>query len=386
MARRRRRSHRVRPYQLAQEIYDRLEAIHKELLRRRSQKPDPATVQLTLHADLYGSARPEARRRFASMLIGRLAEEVQATVAACDPLHPGRVYCYWCESADCSHARPPAARMVFTGYNPTGLPLWEDFVSLCLRLNDPRVDRLHRNPPEPFSIFIAGADLHRDQLAVFGAKSRLFRIRFQAAIGYLSLGEGNGTGRVALTVQAVSTQRPGERQRLRLNLLGRTEAGSDITELLPGLPDQRLTELFQKADLRLRSTAVQRKINMQEIQTTVRHVAAGVEKIYRQASRRTKHARLRHSDPSRPAGAALRDVLEARTEDFLADTRRNTVVVLGPNGRVHVFNGQGLHVTSLTCSQQEVNRRVQRKIWRPLETAEIEKVRTAIVGRAEQNC
>jgi hypothetical protein len=51
---------------------------------------------------------------------------------------------------------------------------------------------------------------------------------------------------------------------------------------------------------------------------------------------------------------------------LLRDGRRGTVVVLGPNHRVHVFSTEGRHITSLLLDKEAVRRRQRRERWEPL--------------------
>jgi len=366
----------------AETIYERLEKIHLELLRRRSAEPKTVRLELPLAVELHTEDKKGAVRDFTEKLLGALEREVEESIAASSPFLRGRVYCFWCESAGCQHAEPPAPRMVFAGYNPTGIPLWEDFVSLCLRLRDSRIDRLYRTPPVPFSVSLSGSALTRDQLTVFGARSRLFRILSQTMVGYVSIDGSRVLDRLAVTLQVVSGAGPDGKSRLHLNVVGKTETGEDVWRAVAALPDQRLSDLFDKGARKLRSLSTQRAgpSRNEAVAGVLKHVAAGVEKICRQETRRTKHARLRHRDRSRPTGAALRDCKNAKAEDFLLDRRRRTVIVLGPHARAHVFNPEGRHVTSLVLKQEELDRRLHTRQWVPLEEEKRGELRERILS------
>ena len=175
--RRRRRKKPSDPVErLGLEIYDRLEALHRELLARRGEAPAPWELELHLATCVHGPERAQSANRFAVQITQHLEEAIAQRLAATAPLMPGHLYCYWCDSASCPHSMPATARTVFTGYEPTGTPRWQDFASLCLELGDARVDELHADPPRPFSVYMSRRTLTADQLSVFGARSRTFRV------------------------------------------------------------------------------------------------------------------------------------------------------------------------------------------------------------------
>ena len=382
LKKRRRSRARSLPLRLAREIFDRLERMHAELCRRRSAETAPLEAELNLPAHLGGADRDEASRTFAAALVATLGDQVAQNLASTVPFFPGCVYCFWCDSATCHHAVPPAPRSVFSGYDPTGLPRWEDLASLCLHIGDARVDRLHRDPPRPFTLFMPGKDLHRDQLTEFGSQSSLFAIHGQALVGYLPFDDRESLGTVALTLQVVETQVGRTAPRLAFNVIGKAVSGEDFGVAVERHADRRPADVFararrQLADLGTRRPGADRD---REIESLLKHSGANLERICRQESRRTKHARMRHRDPSRPAGAALKDVKRAKTEDFYRDRRRGTSVIVGPRSRAHFFNDQGRHVTSLVYRGDDIVNRVQTKQWIPLEAGECEQLRERILA------
>lgn len=384
--RRRRRPARDTTAQLALEIYERIEKLHAELLRRRTEAPAPAEIDLQIRASVHSAERERAAAAFAALLTERMEEEIAQRVAARSPLVPGHVYCFWCDSARCAHAAPPHSRAVFAGYEPNGLPRWEEFASFCLAVKTPRVHELHEEPPRPFTLFMHGGLLTKRQLAEFGATSTTFRILCQAAVGYFLLGGDDGARKTAVTLQVVESRAGRGTPALALNIVGRTPAGGHLVEAVVHMPDQRLAELFQKVRGRIRDLGLRRPgpERDREIVSCLRHTAAGIEKIYRQESRRTKHARLRHRDPSRPAANALSDTARAGKGDFFNDRRSTTCIVLGPRGRTHVFNANGKHVTSLVAGGEDIERRLHTTQWVPMPDEEREALKARILGAREE--
>jgi hypothetical protein len=61
---------------------------------------------------------------------------------------------------------------------------------------------------------------------------------------------------------------------------------------------------------------------------------------------------------------AFADLDQAKDEDILFDTRRETLVVVGDRGRAHVFNPSGRLVTSIRYSPAAIEKRRQRGLWK----------------------
>lgn len=384
--RRRRRPARDASTHLALEIYERIERLHAELLARRSAAPAPAEIDLRLQASVHSPERDKAAAAFAGLLTERMEEEIAQRFASRNPLVPGHVYCFWCESARCEHAAPPHSRTVFAGYEPNGLPRWEEFASFCLAVKAPRIHELHEEPLRPFTLFMHGGTLTKKQLAEFGAVSTTFKILCQAVVGYFPFGGDDGARKTAVTIQVVESCAGRRAPALALNIVGRTPAGGHLVDAVVHMPDQRLAELFQKTRSRIRDLSLRRPgpERDREIVASVRHAAAGIEKIHRQESRRTKHARLRHRDPSRPAANALSDTARAGNGDFFNDRRSTTCIVLGPRGRTHVFNTDGKHVTSMVAGGEDIERRRHTTQWVPMTDEEREALKARILGTAEE--
>ena len=98
----------------------------------------------------------------------------------------------------------------------------------------------------------------------------------------------------------------------------------------------------------------------------------------RNVSRRTEHAVSRSEEGQRPTPRAYPDAGEAHDEAILWDTEKNTIVVAGPKGRVHVFTAQGKHVTSVMMQGSAVDRRRQQGRWRLAEPEERGEFRLAL--------
>jgi hypothetical protein len=334
----------------------------------------------------HGEASAEGA--FARDLLGRIAQAVDDQVNRGAPFPPGRVRCFWCESFECAHSVPEGPRSVFTGYGPTGLPLWKDLATVALERRDPRIDDLYREPPIPFSILQHGEDLVSAQLPVYGKRSAIYRILGQVSVGYLSLPVGPRSERTtaALTLQAVEVARG--RQRVHLNVIGRLPDGTDLWRFLEEEPDSRLADALRTARERLAEFRFRRRRGRppaHEAMATLGRLARNLDRIFRQQVRRTKHSQDRHLNRERPAAAALRDAIDARPEEIFRDVSESTWVVIGPRSRVHIFNDQGKHITSVVYPGETVRRRTVQGKWRTAPPSVVQGFRDALTRLANSN-
>lgn len=284
-------------------------------------------------------------------------------------LKQGRVYCYRCESSCCQHSIPPSCGTVFGGYGPTGFPRWVEFQQLLLEVRHPRLEELfHGEGKEVLAVYSDGPSLKKAQLEVFGRMSRAYDILGQVAFGFVCMGKE----RVALTAQAVEVRGLNGQPRVELNLLGQAPGEAGPWEALEFHYHGRIVDLLKEARRKIQLLGVKavhgrpskgaRGTPGTGSERILKNLARGLEKIGRQARRRTTHAEMRRGD-LRPTYKAWEDATAAPPERILWDARRKTVVVLGPRQRVHVFSRAGKHVTSLILDGEAVENRIRKKRW-----------------------
>jgi len=87
-------------------------------------------------------------------------------------------------------------------------------------------------------------------------------------------------------------------------------------------------------------------------------LAKSLERGDRQQARRTRHAEARRGS-ERPVHKALEDAVSASPENHFSDERTNGIVVCEPQGRAHVFNIGGRHITSFSLTPEAVAYRVR---------------------------
>jgi hypothetical protein len=344
--------------------------------------------RIALTLDLTAPAPGEDDRlagQLAEALRGRLREARRAERA----FQEGRVFCFQCDRVDCLHADPPGPTQVFAGYAPTGRPTWQELSSLCLALGEPRVDRLYGDPPEVIVLCQDAVALAGELLPAFGGVGAAYAVRGQVVAGLVpdSLEPTDRSReRRAIALQVVETRLTDPAQRLQLNLLGfdaehvaALSVGRD-----PRSGAERLRRTIQSLRQRLRMlsdeiAAEEARGGPADVPARVRPLVARlrgeVQRALQGLGQRTAHAHERHLGGERPTATAVQDALKAAEDRYLRDTRRGTVVIVGPKSRAHVFALDGRHVTSLLLMPGELERRTVRGRWVPLERSEVEGLR-----------
>lgn len=361
--------------------------------RRRSatgvegKTPESSPLTLNLHLDNPALAKNTAPASFLEAQLRREAEEI-ADRSAIFPT--GKVYCYWCRNFECAHGEPATPRQAFSGYSPTGQPEWNELTSILLDRRDPRVDLLHRANPATLTLVQSGRELAQDQLMTYGKRSGIYHILAQVTVGYLSAGRDSrqGENHYALSLQAV--QAGGGRGPVSLNIIGRLPDGRSGFQSVEESESPRLLDAIRKAarhlsDIDVGSLARRRRgrEKQRRVMDVLRRLSRNIERIYRQRTRRTRHSEVRHRNRTRPASSALADALAAKDHSIYRDVEENTWVVLGPRNRVHIFNGEGLHITSLNYPAETIRHRTTRGKWLCPKTDALEKFRNCLRSKSQ---
>jgi|GEM_PF-310755 len=339
---------------------------------------EAAAVTLTLSVPLAVPAGDQAERTAA--LLKDVRERVGAASESAVAFLEGHVYCFQTHAPDSMNSRPTHPTDVFAGYAPTGKPEWISFANLCLARKEPRVDRLYGDAPEVLAFVQRADELDEDLLPSFGRDSLVYRLLGQVVLGLVpnDLDPRSRAERVALSLQLVETSQPGLRHRLRLNVIGLPAEA--IAQAAADQPETSAAEAFRKVlrATRGRVDALGRRAALAhrsgESFDLVPHATmllnrlrGDVLRVLKLRDYRTRHAEERHQSGERPTSLAIADALAAGEGRFFRDEHKNTIVVLGPKHRVHVFTTSGRHVTSLELQPTEVERRLELKRWRFLE-------------------
>lgn len=214
---------------LIEEIRERLERHPQGHLV--SGRPERVDLRISL---------PAARRDGLVELVSEgvaasLTQSIQALLVHSAVFQPGRVLCLRCASASCEHSAPTAARQVFAGWGPTGLPRFLDFGAWLLQRREPRVDLLYREIPERIALLTPEAEIEGALIPAFRQHDSGYRIHGQVAAGWFRAPGTVGRVQLAMTFQVISFQPNGNRPRFGLNVVGTGPEGEPL-EALFGKP------------------------------------------------------------------------------------------------------------------------------------------------------
>jgi hypothetical protein len=384
------------------DVRERLEAAEREiegaffkLLEWRAAaagaRAIPAKTTLNLSIEVSSPSGREPGSAPSSQLFRQLQRAADRHAGKSAPFPPGKVYCHWCRSFTCEHSSPAEARSVFGGYSATGQPRWPEFVSVLLEKRHPRVDTIFRDGTAPITLVQWGHELSSEQLPIYGKGSPIYRIIGQVALGYLFHPEAAGPGArrapLALTLQVVESTDNGAS--FILNILGRLPDGTPAFQAIEESSDSRFASALSTARRGLDEIALVRLSRRRRhaercrrVHGVLQHLARSIERIHRQRERRTRHSEDRHLHRGRPASTALKDALHAAPGAIYRDIEERTWVVIGPKNRVHVFNDEALHVTSVVYPGETVRQRTTRGKWRAAPTDEMSAFREALRRRS----
>jgi len=348
---------------------------------------------LALSLTVPMSGAPEQLKPAGQALVAGLRERLEEALRGATAYREGHVYCFHTDQPESPYSQPPDRTAVFAGYAANGRPEWRSFPNLCLERREPRVDRLYADPPEVIAFVQTAEELSGELLPGFGRESLAYAVLGQVVVGLVprDLDLRGRAERVALTLQLVETKQGTRDHRLRLNLLG---LPSDAIITAAAESDARSpAEAFRKVlrTARQRIDALGRQLALASrrgeyldrerlVEQILNRLRTDALRVLKVRGHRTQHAEARHQSGERPTSLALQDALAAVDGRLLDDTHKHTVVVLGPKQRAHVFTPSGRHVTSLVLDPGEVERKLERRRWRPLDAIAADAFRRAIGG------
>lgn len=369
-----------------------LERVARELLAAEQHVAPEAkleAVELPVLLSFHGvdsRLASEFRGAEAEKLIALMRQRVRDALLHAVAFERGHVYCLRCESSRCGHSLPPTAKSVFAGYEETGRPDWVELDKLLhRRADEARIERLYGGEGRGGRELVAVA-LHRDEL--YGRLLPGFdEPRWRCyVLGELCLGwftpDLGGAARgerapMALTVQLVRSESAKDGPLLGLNLVGKlpdalaaaAPSGPLDESLLPTLPDalrqlRREIGVFSgRGGNRVPGIGVALERLANRCHALLRDAARDLEHRRRSDARRTGHANERAREGGRPTHKAFEDARAAPDDHLGWDTQEETVVVLGPAGRVHFFAHDGRHVSSVIYPGHVVAQRKGQGRW-----------------------
>jgi hypothetical protein len=283
-------------------------------------------------------------------------------------LKPGAVYSYFVDSADASGCRPSEPRHVFDGFSTTGKPVFSDFVTMAIERKDPGIDALLAGEDVVLTRVTMGRVLRTQQLAEFGGNSPVYKILGQVDAGlFRVLGEEK---KCAFSFQLLRGTTLEGKPRLRLHAVGAVDlmdvADPAVLNIL-----SRFQRHIDTEALRLMGMEQNGQVDDEQfVLPLLQDLARQLQSRARHAGRRTQHADQRSEEGQRPTARAYPDAGEAPDDAILWDTEKDTIVVVGPKGRVHVFTPQAKHVTSVMMQGAAIHGRRTQGRWRPAEPEE----------------
>lgn len=318
-------------------------------------------------------------RHAAGTAVEQIAQRVREVREHEQALRPGAVYSYFADSSHAEGCRPTEPRQVFDGYSSTGKPIWTDFVTMAIERKDPQIEPLLAGEEIVLTRVTMGRVLRTQQLAEFGNNSPVFKILGQVDAGLFRV--LSAAGRCAFSFQLLRGATLEGRVRLRLHAVGAV----DPMELADPALMQILSRFQRQLDVEaLRLQGQQQHGDVDEesfVLPLLQDLARQLQSRTRNTGRRTQHGLERSEAGQRPTSRAYPDAGEANDESILWDLDQNTVVVVGPKGRVHIFTPQGKHVTSVTMQGQAIDRRRHMGRWRLAEPEERGEFRIQIKRR-----
>ncbi len=324
---------------------------------------------------------------FAEDRAARLEEEVDEAIRRASAFRPGHVYCHRCRAAACQHSSPPTGQHVFTGYNPTGTPLWEPMAQALLALRHPEVNALYDNPRALVTLVQDSATLRGTMLEAW--QNPGCEVVGQLVAGFFrppGASTSNGE-RLALTLQVTAARTPKHGLRLGLNLLGAPDEAWPVDLERPWRRPLRWAQDALASVAVPRGRGRRRRLPSQgEVEERVLGILTGLSRRLRQErsgrTRRTGHAQERHQSGERPTRKALDDVRVAPAGAFLLDERNDTLVVLGERGRTHFFTPAGRLASSVRYSRDAIAGKQRRGQWRPAPAARVAGLRAMLTAGA----
>ena len=399
---------------LAQALARLQEALNQALTRELASRPDLPPDLMTAPASARDLSMPVVVNLGASFdaehgaaeLRAALSRHLEENLAKHRAFRPGRVLDLRQGAAEGPASRPPDSRFVFAGYSPSGRPRFVDFAQWLLQLGHPDQDRLYARPPGLVTAVSTEDALYRDLLPAFGNAPGDQRLHGQVTAGWYEVRSRDGhPAPLAVTFQILSVAGPAAAgpaaadpaaadqaaadqapRRLGLNLLLSGPDGEDVDEVYARLDDvpwraagtwarQALASVERSKDLHAPKKLANR------LHGILNGLARRLEHQRRGRERRTGHAEARHQSGKRPTRQALRDLDQAPDREIFADVRKDTLIVLGDRGRVHVFNRRGKLVTSIRYSPDAIERKLKAEIWCPAGPGEIRDLRRDAVGQ-----
>ncbi len=371
----------------AESIHRRIQGLVKALLEKDGSEaisglPDKIELNLQVPIQL-NKINPSLSRRFAHSLLSQIEALRLEGETEIHGHRSGHAHCYWCNQPECEHSTPDDGHTVLTGWSATGIPIWSNITNVLLTEDPELLDHLHGTTLKPFALLVEGSDLLAEVLPQYTEGTTFAHPLAGLQIaGFPIQRRDHEIDHLAMTALVLETRTALGTPRYRWNFIANpprplhlaTLLGQDSSSPL-ALWTSALRSLLighqEEIDSRSRKG---KRMPMKDCRKGVLNFLGEAQAllgtIQRRRERRTHHAMERTADPSRPTSAAIPDVRACKRNDVFIDRRESTVIIRGPNGRIHVFTRNGIHITSAHYSPESILQRIQRKRWVPMDDPE----------------
>ncbi|MAD60872.1 MAG: hypothetical protein CMH49_05080 [Myxococcales bacterium] len=347
-------------------------AIRQEAKKTGVLRLSPLHLDLIIGAGENLNHQPdqEAIQRQIKKVKQRINEELATQIPT--QWRRGTVFCFHSEQA----ISPPSHDAVFTGYDTLGRPQWQRLLPLCLQRQVEHLERLYAQPAEAIALMMK-APIGEALISEITA-GRLYDVLAQVVIGPISdsfkpLRQEDE--RYTLTAQMILSKPQERKLSIHLNILGLDpddiyEAAAKAAPRGPLARARNCILSAQKEARKLQELLNLKRVNHDrlpdEAEKILSHLRDSLFRVLKGDLKRTHHAKTRHHSMERPTSEAWRDAKRAGNERLFWDQHQETVVVVGPKGRVHVFSLDARHVTSMRLGAGELERKTGQGRWRPL--------------------
>jgi len=362
----------------AEAIHRRIRGLVKTLLTREGDESLsglPEAIELNLRIPMHLKRDHHADSiQFSHALLAQVESlRIQGETEALGHRF-GHAPCYWCDAPVCEHSMPGDQRSVLVGWSATGIPLWRDIASLLIETGDEQIDLLYGEDPGPVICWRGEGELLGEILPEYLSDSL-----FARPVGALLAGgfplPGHSHDNLSVTALVVESRAGRIVPRYSLNLLSTTPAphhlatllGENNRSILSGWIGSLKSALHRfQQELVVEATRGQRdslKSCRERVVDLLIDSRSHLETLRRRSQRRTMHAQERSENPNRPTSAAIPDLLACSEADLFQDRKESTIVLRGPQGRIHIFTATGRHITSAIYSSESIQTRIARSRW-----------------------
>lgn len=367
--------------EIASQLLDYARRFFKAIEAQENIIGTPLEGTVAIEVPVLPEGTNQDKERAVSELVSKTREHIKSLIQSHSNFRLGAIYCFLCNSLDCPHARPMENDQCFRGFSSAGRPQWQKLCDILLERKDPRVEQVFGLQKGIVCILERDEDFPAEFVTFFKKDEFEVAVLGQVIVSPVVFQDASKRGGQTDRTLSIILMRLSSSHHARyyLNMLG-----IDMLSLSQiAATDQNALRLLRTMQAYQRQIALKnrRRVNkylpysLEQERTffasLLSRLKCDIEQIFHASERRTRHGEERHKSMQRPTANAFRDVKLAGADRFLLDKEHNTVVVLGPKGRAHVFTRDGKLVTSMVLDRQGIERRFSRKRWVSMSKEEV---------------